>query len=117
MHVPKRKNEQMFSSANPGLELEIPGVYQIPCGCGKHQIPCGCGKLCVGQKGGTMETRCKEYQRYMRLHQPDKSAVHMPGLLPLISNHFYVKLKRQKFYLLDGQQHWTVYCVSTAHLL
>jgi len=63
----------MFSSANHGLELEIPGVYRIPCGC---------GSLCVGQRGRTIKTRCKEHQRYMRLHQPEKSAVHMPGLRP-----------------------------------
>jgi len=55
------------------LELEIPGIYQIPCGC---------GKLCVGQRGRTIKTRCKEHQIYMRLHQPEKSAVHVTVLRP-----------------------------------
>jgi hypothetical protein len=49
---------------DPGLK--IPGVYGIPCECGKTYI---------GQTNRTIETRHKEHMRHLRLGQPDKSAV------------------------------------------
>jgi hypothetical protein len=49
---------------DPGLK--IPGVYGIPCECGKTYI---------GQTNRTIETRRKEHMRHLRLGQPDKSAI------------------------------------------
>ena len=54
----------MLSSAKDRLELKVPGVYRSPCEC---------WKVCVGQSGRTIETRCKEHQRYIYLHQPERS--------------------------------------------
>jgi hypothetical protein len=56
----------MLSSAKDRLELKVPGVYRIPCQC---------GKVCVGQSKRTIEARCKEHQRNVYLHQHEKSAV------------------------------------------
>jgi hypothetical protein len=49
---------------DPGLK--IPGVYSIPCECGKTYI---------GQTKRTIKTRRKEHIRHLRLGQPEKSAV------------------------------------------
>jgi hypothetical protein len=46
---------------DPGLK--IPGVYGIPCECGKTYI---------GQTKRTIETSRKEHIRQLRLGQPDK---------------------------------------------
>jgi hypothetical protein len=48
------------------LGLKIPGVYSIPCGC---------GKVYIGQTRRYIEARCKENTRCLRLDQPEKSAV------------------------------------------
>jgi hypothetical protein len=37
--------------------------------------PCECGKVYVGQKGRSIETRCKEHRRHIHIEQPDMSAV------------------------------------------
>ena len=47
----------------PGLRT--PGIYKIPCECGKV----------IGQSGRSIRLRIKEHERHMRLVQPDKSAV------------------------------------------
>jgi predicted GIY-YIG superfamily endonuclease len=54
---------------NPGLK--IPGVYGIPCEC---------GKMYIGQTNRTIETRRKEHMQHLRLGQPDKSAVAQQAL-------------------------------------
>jgi hypothetical protein len=64
--IPQRKTAQTPRSAKDGLKPKVPGVYRIPCEC---------GKVYVGQSGRLIKTRCKEHQRYMRLYQPEKSAV------------------------------------------
>jgi predicted GIY-YIG superfamily endonuclease len=56
----------MLRSVKDDLGLNVPGVYRIPCEC---------GKVYVGQTGRSIETRCKEHRRLTRLDQPDKSAV------------------------------------------
>jgi hypothetical protein len=56
----------MLRSAEEDPGLKIPGVYGIPCECGKTYI---------GQTNRTIETRCKEHMRHLRLGQPDKSAL------------------------------------------
>jgi hypothetical protein len=48
------------------LGLKVEGIY-----C----VPCECGKVYVGQTGRTIEIRCKEHMRYIRLYQPQKSVV------------------------------------------
>jgi hypothetical protein len=53
-------------SVKDDLGLNVLGIY-----C----IPCECGKVYAGQTGRSIETRCKEHRRHIRLEQPDKSAV------------------------------------------
>ena len=55
----------MLRSAKDGLKLKIQGVYWIQCEC---------EKVYVGQSRKTVEKRCKEYQRYIRLHQTEVSS-------------------------------------------
>jgi hypothetical protein len=51
----------LLRTAKDDLGLKIPGVYRIPCEC---------GKVYIGQKA-----RCKEHMRHIRLNQPEISAV------------------------------------------
>ena len=46
--------------------LRTPGIYKIPCEC---------GKVYIGQSGRSIQLRLKEHDRHIRLAQPDKSAV------------------------------------------
>jgi predicted GIY-YIG superfamily endonuclease len=48
----------------PGLRT--PGIYKIPCEC---------GKVYIGQSGRSIQLRIKEHERHIRLTQLDKSAV------------------------------------------
>jgi hypothetical protein len=48
----------------PGLRT--PGIYRIPCEC---------GKVCIGQSGRYIQLRYKEHSGHVRLVQLDKSAV------------------------------------------
>jgi hypothetical protein len=66
VHIPRKKNMQMLRPVKDDLGLKLPGVYQIPCEC---------GKVCVGQTGRSIKARCKEHMRHVRLKQPDKYAV------------------------------------------
>jgi hypothetical protein len=66
VHVPKTKNRQLLRTVKDDLSLKIPGVY-----C----IPCECGKVYIGQTGRSTEARCKEHMRHIWLDQPEKSAV------------------------------------------
>jgi len=56
----------MLRSAKDGLKLKIQGVYRIQCEW---------GKVYVGQSRRSVEKRYKERQKYIRLHQPEKSAL------------------------------------------
>jgi hypothetical protein len=56
----------LLRTAKEDLGLKIPGVYRIPCEC---------GKVYIGQTGRSIEARCKEHMRHIRLDQPEKSAV------------------------------------------
>ena len=49
-----------------GPGLRTPGIYKIPCEC---------GKMYIGQTGRSIQLRIKEHERHIRLVQPDKSAV------------------------------------------
>jgi hypothetical protein len=66
VHIPRKMTIHMLRSVKDDLDLNVPGVYQIPCEC---------GKVYVGQTGRSIETRCKEHRRHIRLDQPDKSEV------------------------------------------
>jgi hypothetical protein len=46
--------------------LRTPGIYKIPCEC---------GKVYIGQNGHSIQLRIKEHEKHIRLAQPDKSAV------------------------------------------
>ena len=39
------------------------------------KIPCECGRVYIGQSGRSVQLCIKEHNRYIRLAQPDKSAV------------------------------------------
>jgi hypothetical protein len=56
----------LLRTAKNDLGLKIPDVYRIPCEC---------GKVYIGQTGRSIEARCKEHMRHIRLDQPEKSAV------------------------------------------
>ena len=45
---------------------DAPGIYRIPCEC---------GEVYIGQSGQSIQLRIKEYERHIRLFQPNKSAV------------------------------------------
>jgi hypothetical protein len=48
------------------LGVKYPGVY-----C----VPCECGKMYVGQTSRNIGIRCKEHMRHLRVGQPEKSAM------------------------------------------
>jgi len=48
------------------LGLRTPGIYRIPCEC---------GRVYTGQGGRSIKTRIKEHNRHIRMAQPAKSAV------------------------------------------
>src|SRR5215475_5862001 len=50
------------------------GVF-IPRTPGIYKIPCECGKVYIGQSGRSIQLHIKEHDRHIRLAQPDKSAV------------------------------------------
>lgn len=56
----------MLRSAKNGLEHKVLGI---------HWILCECRRVYVGQSARTIKARYKEHQRYICLHQPEKSAV------------------------------------------
>jgi hypothetical protein len=62
-------SRKVFSYLPPvkdALELKTPGIYRIPCEC---------GRVYIGQSGRSIQIRIKEHNRYIRMAQPDKSAV------------------------------------------
>jgi hypothetical protein len=48
------------------LGLRTPGVYRIPCEC---------GRVYIGQMGHSVDIMLKERQQHIRLEHPDKSAI------------------------------------------
>jgi len=60
---------QIFSYLPPvkdALGLRTPGIYSVPCEC---------GRVCIGQSSRSIQLQIKEHNRHIRLAQPDKSAV------------------------------------------
>ena len=64
--LPSRKISSYFPPVKDALGLKTPGFYSIPCEC---------GRVYIGQSGRSIQLRIKEHNRYIRLAQPDKSAV------------------------------------------
>jgi hypothetical protein len=64
--LPPRKIASYFPPVRDSLGLKTPGVYSIPCKC---------GRVYIGQSGPSIQLRIKEHDRHIRLAQPDKSAV------------------------------------------
>jgi hypothetical protein len=61
-----RKLSSLLRPIKDDLALKMPGVYSIPCEC---------GKVYTGQTGHSIETRVKEHHRHIRLYHPEKSAM------------------------------------------
>jgi hypothetical protein len=64
--IPPRKISSYMPPTKDVTELRTPGIYKIPCEC---------GKMYIGQSGRSIQLHIKEHERHMRLAQPDKSAV------------------------------------------
>jgi hypothetical protein len=64
--LPPRNIFNYLPSVKDALGLRTPGIYSIPCEC---------GRVYIGQSGRSIQTRIKEHNRHIRLAQPDKSAV------------------------------------------
>jgi hypothetical protein len=64
--LPPRKIFSHLTPVKGALGLRTPGIYSIPCECGRAYI---------GQSGRSLQLRIKERTRHIRLAQPDKSAV------------------------------------------
>jgi hypothetical protein len=64
--LPPKKTASYLPPVKEALGLRIPGVYSVPCEC---------GRVYVGQSSLTIQHRIKEHDRHIRLFQPDKSAV------------------------------------------
>jgi len=63
--IPSRKISSYMSLTKDAPGLRTPGIYRIPCEC---------GKVYIRQSGRSIQLRIKEHERHMRLVQPDKSA-------------------------------------------
>jgi hypothetical protein len=64
--IPHRKIGNYLPQVKDAIGLKTPGIYKIPCEC---------GKVYIGQSGRSFHIRIKEHDRHIRLAQPDKSAV------------------------------------------
>jgi hypothetical protein len=64
--LPPRKIFSYLPPVKDALGLRTPGIYSIPCEC---------GRVYIGQSGQSIQLQIKEHNRHIRLAQPDKSAV------------------------------------------
>jgi hypothetical protein len=64
--IPQRKISSYMLPTKDVTELRTPGIYKIPCEC---------GKVYIGQRECSIQLHIKEHERHIRLTQPDKSAV------------------------------------------
>jgi hypothetical protein len=64
--LPPRKISSFLHPVKDSLGLRTPGVY-----C----IPCECGRMYIRQTGRSITTRIKEHSRHIQLGHPEKSAV------------------------------------------
>ena len=64
--LPPRKISSYMPPTKDPPGLRTPGIYKIPCEC---------GKVYIGQSGRSVHLQIKEHGRHIRLAQPNKSAV------------------------------------------
>ena len=64
--IPPRKISSYMPATKNAPGLRTPGIYRIPCEC---------GKVYIGQSGRSVQLSIQEHGRHIRLAQPDKSAV------------------------------------------
>jgi len=64
--IPSRKIASQLPPVKDAIGLKTPGIYRIPCEC---------GKVYIGKSGRSIHLRIKEHDRHIRLAQTDKSAV------------------------------------------
>jgi hypothetical protein len=64
--LPHMKLSSLLRPVKDHLGLRTPGVYRIPCEC---------GRVYIGQTGRSVDIRLKEHQRHKRREHPDKSVV------------------------------------------
>jgi hypothetical protein len=64
--LPPRKIFSYLPPVKDAVGLTTPGVYSIPCEC---------GRVYIVQSGQSIQLRIKEHNRHIRLAQPNKSAV------------------------------------------
>jgi hypothetical protein len=64
--IPSTKIASYLPPVKDAIGLKTPGIYRIPCEC---------GKVYIGQSGRSIHLRIKEHERRVRQAQPDKSAV------------------------------------------
>jgi hypothetical protein len=64
--LPHLKLSSLLHLVKDHLGLRTPGVYRIPCEC---------GRVYIGQMGCSVDIKLKEHQWHIKLEHPDKSAV------------------------------------------
>jgi predicted GIY-YIG superfamily endonuclease len=64
--LPPRKISSFLPPGKDELGLKTPGIYRIPCEC---------GKVYIGHSSRSVHLRVKEHDRHLRLAQTDKSAI------------------------------------------
>jgi hypothetical protein len=64
--LPHMKLSSLLRPVKNSLGLRTPGVYRIPCEC---------GRVYIGQTSSSVDFSLKEHQRHTRLEHPEKSAV------------------------------------------
>jgi hypothetical protein len=86
--LPPKIVSSFLRPVKDNLGLRTPGVYRIPCEC---------GKVYIGQSGRSVDASLKEHQRHIRLQHPDKSAMveHSVDSEPCIQFHQYLHPRYQ----------------------
>jgi hypothetical protein len=59
VHIPQKKNIHMFRLVKDELGLKVPGLYQIPCECGKAYVG-QTGRSMLDKATGCMDRLMKE---------------------------------------------------------